>query len=63
MANETKYAGFWMWEQEMARLDLWPRMDDAFAGRSLEGGVISRQTYQDDMAAAQEALEKDADQI
>ena len=60
MTNETKYAGFWRWEEEMNRLDLWPRMDEAFADRALEGGIISRQTYQDDMAAAQEAFEKDA---
>jgi hypothetical protein len=58
MTNETKYAGFWRWEEEMNRLDLWPRMDDAFADRALEGK--DRGNWQDDMAAAQEAFEKDA---
>jgi hypothetical protein len=58
-----KYAGFWLWEQEMNRLDLWPRMNDAFEGRMLEGAERQGQnsSWVDDMAAAQEALERDAE--
>ena len=54
MTNTTKYAGFWRWEEEMNRLDLWPRMDDAFADRTLEGSTVDKRTWEDDMAAAQE---------
>lgn len=34
--KKPSYSGFWMWTKEMDRLDLWPRMDDAFQGRALE---------------------------
>ena len=56
MTNTTKYAGFWRWEEEMDRLDLWPRMDDAFTDRELErsSGPDARRAWLDDMAAAQE---------
>lgn len=35
--KKPRYEGFWHFAAEMDRLDLWPRMDDAFAGRALEG--------------------------
>ena len=39
--KKPRYEGFWHFAAEMDRLDLWPRMDDAFAGRALEGGMAA----------------------
>lgn len=56
--SQAPFAGFWNWQAEMDRLQQWPRMNDAFLGRSLEGvDTTVGQTWQDDMAAAQEALD------
>lgn len=42
-----KYLGFWLWKQEMDRLNAWPEMSQVFWDRPLEGKA--KQTAKDEL--------------
>lgn len=55
--SKLPYSGFFMWQAEMDRLELWPSMDEAFEGRQLEG--FSRDSGVTEWRREQEALRRE----